>query len=100
MCAESGECRRRHFHVPWPLRFRRRAQHCDPGGGALSGVIASRSAGQIANLEIARISAERWQNLRKSDSVSQQDTDVRVATWHARQADVQAQEEKKKKERR
>ena len=26
-----------------------------------------------ANLEIARISAERWQNLRKSDSVSQQD---------------------------
>ena len=45
-----------------------------------------------ANLEIARISAERWQNLRKSDSVSQQDTDVRVATWHARQADVQAQE--------
>ena len=45
-----------------------------------------------ANLEIARISAERWQNLRKSDSVSQQDTDVRVATWHARQADVKAAE--------
>jgi RND family efflux transporter MFP subunit len=45
-----------------------------------------------ANLEIARISAERWQNLRKSDSVSQQDTDVKVATWHAREADVQAQE--------
>jgi RND family efflux transporter MFP subunit len=45
-----------------------------------------------ANLEIARISAERWQNLRKSDSVSQQDTDVRVATWHARQADVTAAE--------
>ena len=45
-----------------------------------------------ANLEIARISAERWQSLRKSDSVSQQDTDVRVATWHARQADVQAAE--------
>ncbi len=45
-----------------------------------------------ANLEIARISAERWQNLRKSDSVSQQDTDVRVATWHAREADVHAQE--------
>jgi multidrug efflux pump subunit AcrA (membrane-fusion protein) len=43
-----------------------------------------------ANLEIARISAERWQTLRKSDSVSQQDTDVRVATWHAREADVQA----------
>jgi len=45
-----------------------------------------------ANLEIARISADRWQNLRKSDSVSQQDTDVKVATWRARQADVQAAE--------
>jgi RND family efflux transporter MFP subunit len=45
-----------------------------------------------ANLEIARISAERWQNLRKSDSVSQQDTDVKIATWHARQADVDAQQ--------
>jgi membrane fusion protein, multidrug efflux system len=45
-----------------------------------------------ANLEIARISAERWQKLRQSDSVSQQDTDVRVATWHARQADVTAAE--------
>jgi RND family efflux transporter MFP subunit len=45
-----------------------------------------------ANLEIARISAERWQNLRQSDSVSQQDTDVKVATWHALQAAQQAQE--------
>ena len=45
-----------------------------------------------ANLEIARISSERWQSLRKSDSVSQQDTDVKVATWRAREADVQAQE--------
>ena len=45
-----------------------------------------------ASLEIARISAERWQNLRKSDSVSQQDTDVKVATWQAQQADVQAAE--------
>ncbi|HWY74277.1 MAG TPA: efflux RND transporter periplasmic adaptor subunit [Verrucomicrobiae bacterium] len=45
-----------------------------------------------ANLEIARISADRWQNLRKSDSVSQQDTDTKVATWHARQADVDAQQ--------
>ncbi len=45
-----------------------------------------------ANLEIARISAERWQKLRKSDSVSQQDTDVKVATWHARDADVTAAE--------
>ena len=45
-----------------------------------------------ANLEIARTSAERWQNLLKTDSVSQQDTDVQVATWHARQADVNAAE--------
>jgi RND family efflux transporter MFP subunit len=45
-----------------------------------------------ANLEIARISAERWQKLRQSDSVSQQDTDVRVATWHAQQANVTAAE--------
>lgn len=45
-----------------------------------------------ANLEIARISADRWVNLRKTDAVSQQDTDVRVATWHAREADLQAAE--------
>jgi RND family efflux transporter MFP subunit len=45
-----------------------------------------------ANMEIARISADRWQTLRKSDSVSQQDTDVRVATYQASQANVQAQE--------
>jgi RND family efflux transporter MFP subunit len=45
-----------------------------------------------ANLEIARISAERWQKLRTSDSVSQQDTDVRVATWHAQEANVKAAE--------
>ena len=43
-----------------------------------------------ANLEIARISAARWQELRKSDSVSQQDTDVKVATWQAQQANTQA----------
>jgi RND family efflux transporter MFP subunit len=45
-----------------------------------------------ANLEIARISADRWQDLRKSDSVSQQDTDVRVATWKGQEANVQAAE--------
>jgi multidrug efflux system membrane fusion protein len=45
-----------------------------------------------ANLEIARISADRWQKLRASDSVSQQDTDVRVATWHAQEANVEAAE--------
>jgi RND family efflux transporter MFP subunit len=45
-----------------------------------------------ANLEIARISAERWQKLRETDSVSQQDTDVRVATLHAQEANVNAAE--------
>ena len=45
-----------------------------------------------ANLEIARISAERWKNLRKSDAVSQQDTDVKVGEFNARQADVRAAE--------
>lgn len=45
-----------------------------------------------ANLEIARISAERWQKLRESDSVSQQDTDVRVATLHSQEANVNAAE--------
>jgi len=43
-----------------------------------------------ANLAIAKSSAERWQNLRKSDSVSQQDTDEKVATWKAREADLNA----------
>jgi len=43
-----------------------------------------------ANLEIARISSDRWQTLRKSDAVSQQDTDVKVATWRAQEANVQA----------
>jgi RND family efflux transporter MFP subunit len=45
-----------------------------------------------ANLEIAHISAERWLKLRKSDSVSQQDTDEKVATWHAREADIAAEQ--------
>ncbi len=43
-----------------------------------------------ANLAIAKSTAERWQNLRKSDSVSQQDTDEKIATWHAREADLNA----------
>ena len=45
-----------------------------------------------ANLEIARTSAARWQDLLKSDAVAKQDTDEKVATWHAREADVQAAE--------
>jgi RND family efflux transporter MFP subunit len=43
-----------------------------------------------ANLEIARISADRWQKLLKTDSVAQQDTDEKVATLHAREADLNA----------
>ncbi|HEY3855540.1 MAG TPA: efflux RND transporter periplasmic adaptor subunit [Verrucomicrobiae bacterium] len=44
-----------------------------------------------ANLEIARISADRWKKLRESDSVSQQDTDVKIATFHANEASLDAQ---------
>ncbi len=44
-----------------------------------------------ANLQIDRISAERWKKLRESDSVSQQDTDVKIATWHASEASLDAQ---------
>jgi RND family efflux transporter MFP subunit len=45
-----------------------------------------------ANLEIARISADRWQALLKSDSVSQQDTQEKLAMRDAREADVNAAE--------
>ncbi len=45
-----------------------------------------------ANLAIAKVSADRWQKLRETDSVSQQDTDTRVATWHAQEASVNAAE--------
>jgi RND family efflux transporter MFP subunit len=45
-----------------------------------------------ANLEIARISAERWQKLLATASVAQQETDERMAVWQARQADVSAAE--------
>jgi len=45
-----------------------------------------------ANLEIARTTAVRWQDMLKSDAVAKQDTDEKVATWHAREADVQAAE--------
>jgi RND family efflux transporter MFP subunit len=43
-----------------------------------------------ANLELAKTTAERWQNLLKSDSVSQQDVDQNNGAYRARQADVVA----------
>ncbi len=43
-----------------------------------------------ANLELARISAERWKELGKQNAVAQQDVDTRTADYAARQADVAA----------
>jgi RND family efflux transporter MFP subunit len=43
-----------------------------------------------ANLDLAKTTAERWQNLLKSDSVSQQDVDQNNGAFRARQADVAA----------
>jgi RND family efflux transporter MFP subunit len=45
-----------------------------------------------AKLNIAKTSAERWQNLRKSDSVSQQEADERNSTLQQGQADLAAAE--------
>jgi RND family efflux transporter MFP subunit len=41
-----------------------------------------------ANERLAQITAERWQNLLKTDSVSKQETDQAVQDWSARQATV------------
>ncbi|HEX4347508.1 MAG TPA: efflux RND transporter periplasmic adaptor subunit [Vicinamibacterales bacterium] len=43
-----------------------------------------------ANLDLAKTTAERWQNLLKSDGVSQQEVDQNVAAYKARQADLEA----------
>ena len=43
-----------------------------------------------ANLDLAKTTAERWQNLLKSDGVSQQEVDQNVSAYKARQADLQA----------
>jgi RND family efflux transporter MFP subunit len=43
-----------------------------------------------ANLDLAKTTAERWQNLLKSDGVSQQEVDQNVSAYKARQADFQA----------
>ena len=43
-----------------------------------------------AQLDIAKISAERWLNLRKTDSVSQQETDTQSSTYQQAQANLAA----------
>jgi membrane fusion protein, multidrug efflux system len=43
-----------------------------------------------AQLDIAKISAERWQNLRKTDSVSQQETDTQTSAYQQAQANLAA----------
>jgi membrane fusion protein, multidrug efflux system len=45
-----------------------------------------------AQLDIARISAERWQNLRKTDSVSQQETDTQTNAFQQATANLAAAE--------
>lgn len=41
-----------------------------------------------AQLDIAKISAERWLNLRKTDSVSQQETDTQTSAYQQAQANL------------
>jgi RND family efflux transporter MFP subunit len=43
-----------------------------------------------ANLDLARITAERWQNLLRFDGVSRQEVDQNVGAYKARQADLNA----------
>jgi multidrug efflux system membrane fusion protein len=43
-----------------------------------------------AQLALAKISAERWQNLRKSDSVSQQEADQQASAYQQSQANLAA----------
>jgi len=45
-----------------------------------------------AQLDIAKISAERWQNLRKTDSVSQQETDMQTSAYQQATANLAAAE--------
>jgi membrane fusion protein, multidrug efflux system len=44
----------------------------------------------VAQLELARISAERWENLRKTDSVSQQETDTQSSAFQQAKANLAA----------
>jgi RND family efflux transporter MFP subunit len=43
-----------------------------------------------AALDLAKISAERWKNLRKTDSVSQQETDMQTSAYQQAQANLAA----------
>jgi membrane fusion protein, multidrug efflux system len=45
-----------------------------------------------AQLDIAKISADRWQNLRKTDSVSQQETDMQTSAFQQATANFAAAE--------
>ncbi|HXJ79940.1 MAG TPA: biotin/lipoyl-binding protein, partial [Candidatus Methylomirabilis sp.] len=44
----------------------------------------------LANLELARTTAARWQSLLKTESVSQQETDEKVSDHYAKQATMEA----------
>ena len=44
----------------------------------------------VAQLELAKISNERWQNLRKTDSVSQQEADQQASSYQQSQANLAA----------
>src|SRR5262249_40536471 len=44
----------------------------------------------LANLELARTTAARWQSLLKTESVSQQETDEKIGDHQAKQATVEA----------
>jgi len=44
-----------------------------------------------ANLDLAKITADRWQGLLKTNSVSQQETDQAVGNYHALQATLDSQ---------
>jgi RND family efflux transporter MFP subunit len=44
----------------------------------------------LAQLDLARISAERWENLRKTDSVSAQEADTQVSGYKQAQANLAA----------
>ncbi len=44
----------------------------------------------VAQRDLAKISADRWQNLRKTDSVSQQEADTQSSTYQQSQANLAA----------
>lgn len=55
-------------------------------------LLQARAAKQQASaqLDIAKISADRWQNLRKTDSVSQQETDMQTSAFQQATANLAA----------